>query len=890
MAEDLIEELNEKVGHSYHVERQLGAGGMATVWLAQDVRHRRKVALKVLHREVSAVLGRDRFLREIEITAALQHPHILPLFDSGSIDWILYYVMPYVEGESLRQRLSHEGALSIEDGVRILRDLAEALSHAHAHGVVHRDIKPENIMLRDRHALIADFGIARAVSDAAGKDSFTSAGLALGTPAYMSPEQAVADKTIDQRSDIYAFGVVAYEILAGRLPFTADTGRGILVAHLTSHAPSLSAARPDVPPGLDALVAKCLEKDPDDRWQSADEIVAELERIGADARDGHERHRRSGSYAYAAVAASALIVASAGLFWWSRRESPSFTVERVVPLTKSDGLELDPALSPDGKTVAYVAGAPGRMRIYLRQVEGGRTIPLTDSSVTPNQRWPQWSPDGSHILYQSGVNEPRAASGIPNPGGTLYIVPSLGGTPRRLLDSSPAGAAFGGSWSPDGRQVAFVRKDTVYVMPSAGGELSAIDVSANAFGPRWSPDGKFIAYASGNPRFVFGTTHLANSAPAAIRIVRLSDKRSSIVVPDSSLNVSPVWSIDGRKLLFVSDRDGRRDVYSLAIDRDGRAKGVAQRITTGIDAHTIDLSNDGTHLVYSAYTPAAHLWRVPIPAAGSVSAYGGKQLTFDRESIEGIALSDDNRWVAFDSDRSGNFDIWKVQSEGGTPVQLTTNPAGDYVQSWSPSSDKIVFHSFRTGNRDVFVMNADGGGEQRVTSSPASESNPAWCGQNSIVVQTSTPQNDETLYLWTRANHRASWSMRRRLTATHGTDPACSRDGEWLAYLSDGALRVMSMTTFESRILVPPHDPATNPEPAMPGFGPDARSVYYMAYDSERVGSIWSVERTGGTPRLLVKFDDPTRVSLRRDFATDGASLYFAIAQPQSDVYLMELR
>lgn len=278
-----------------------------------------------------------------------------------------------------------------------------------------------------------------------------------------------------------------------------------------------------------------------------------------------------------------------------------------------------------------------------------------------------------------------------------------------------------------------------------------------------------------------------------------------------------------------------------------------------------------------------------MPRGAPASAYDGKQLTFDREAIEGIALSTDGRWLAFDSDRSGNFDVWKMPVGGGVPVQLTTHPTGDHVQSWSPNGDELVFHSFRTGNRDVFVMGADGTGVERVTSSPVSDANPIWCGDNSLVVQSSSRGNEE-LYLWTREKRGATWAMRRQLTTDRAADPACSPDGQWVSYVWDGALYLISMTTPTRRLLVPALDPAKRPAPAMPAFAPDSRSVYYMAYDDARRGSIWSVPLTGGDPTLLVRFDNPGRPSLRRDFATDGKSLYFAIAQPQSDIYLVELR
>ncbi|HEU4699112.1 MAG TPA: protein kinase [Gemmatimonadales bacterium] len=277
---DVLERLTAAVEGRYRIERELGAGGMATVWLAEDLRHHRRVAIKLLREDLAASLGSARFLREIAIAAELQHPHILPLLDSGDAGGFLFYVMPYVAGHSLRERLAREGELPIPEAVRLITEVVDALAHAHEHGVVHRDVKPDNVMLSGRHALVTDFGVAKAVSEASGRSEVTTAGVALGTPAYMSPEQAAADPHVDQRSDIYAVGVMAYEVLAGRPPFTGATPQQVLAAHLTQAPDPLSRHRPGVSPALEAVVMRCLAKRPADRWQTAGELLAALEPLG----------------------------------------------------------------------------------------------------------------------------------------------------------------------------------------------------------------------------------------------------------------------------------------------------------------------------------------------------------------------------------------------------------------------------------------------------------------------------------------------------------------------------------------------------------------------------------------------------------------------------------
>jgi hypothetical protein len=271
--------LAEGLRDRYLLERELGRGGMATVYLARDLKHDRLVALKVLHPELAATLGPERFLREIKVAAGLQHPNILPMHDSGETISQLWFAMPYVEGESLRARLAREGELPVGEAVRLLRDVIDALACAHQRGVVHRDIKPDNVLLSGHHAIVADFGVAKALSAAAGDSALTSAGMAIGTPAYMAPEQAAADPHVDHRADIYAVGAMAYEMLTGQPPFTGPTPQAVLAAQLTDKPQSFAKARPSVPPALEALVLRCLEKRPADRWQSAEELLNRLETI-----------------------------------------------------------------------------------------------------------------------------------------------------------------------------------------------------------------------------------------------------------------------------------------------------------------------------------------------------------------------------------------------------------------------------------------------------------------------------------------------------------------------------------------------------------------------------------------------------------------------------------
>ncbi len=276
---DVLDSLTRALDGRYRVERELGVGGMAAVYLAEDVKHARPVALKVLHPDLAISLGAERFLREIRIIAQLQHPHILGLIDSGEADGLLYYVMPYVAGESLRTRIAREGELPLQEAVWILREIADALAYAHGKKIVHRDIKPENVLFADRHAQVADFGIARAVSESARSAPITATGIAVGSPAYMAPEQAASDPQLDHRADLYAYGVLAYELLTGMPPFTAPSAVQLIAAHAARVPDPPSRHRPAIPAALDQVVLRCLAKRPSDRFQSGHEIVRQLDAL-----------------------------------------------------------------------------------------------------------------------------------------------------------------------------------------------------------------------------------------------------------------------------------------------------------------------------------------------------------------------------------------------------------------------------------------------------------------------------------------------------------------------------------------------------------------------------------------------------------------------------------
>jgi len=525
---DLLERLKSALADRYAVESEIGRGGMATVFLAEDLKHHRQVAIKVMHTELAATLGAERFLHEIEIIAGFNHPHILPLHDSGETDGLLYYVMPYAEGESLRQRLDREKQLAVDESVRIAVEVADGLDYAHQKGVVHRDIKPGNILLSARHAVIADFGIARAI-EVARADRVTSTGLGVGTPLYASPEQATAQETLDGRTDIYSLGCVLYEMLAGEPPLTGATPQMIQARRMQETPTALHTMRDTVPPALDHVIARALARIPADRYATAAQFGQALQAVLLAATPAAmadlgatpgtlattptavapEPKRKVPRWVFFAVPTLGIAVVIAGaMLWlssgWLGRGPLQFTVSNITQVTRDPGLEFQPAISPDGSEVTYVVGPIGNPRIIVRSAidvgSGGETRPAEGAG---GFHWlPAWTPDGASLRFLACSD--RFVSGIPFRCGDWKAVGKLGGAVQPL--SVPRRSSRY-AWSRDGTRVAFAVRDSIFAYSADNGEPELLGVhGVNWWDPHslaWSPDGRWIAYVNGNPTWRF---------------------------------------------------------------------------------------------------------------------------------------------------------------------------------------------------------------------------------------------------------------------------------------------------------------------------------------------------------------------------------------------------
>jgi Tol biopolymer transport system component/tRNA A-37 threonylcarbamoyl transferase component Bud32 len=871
----------------YRIERELGAGGMATVYLAHDLKHNRPVAIKVMHPELAAALGSERFLREIEIAARLNHPHILPLLDSGDADGFLFYVMPFAGGQSLRQRLSKGGELPVADAVRLLRDVVDALGHAHAQGVVHRDIKPENILLSGAHALVTDFGVAKAVLDATSQQRLTSEGMAIGTPAYMAPEQAVGDPNVDHRADLYAVGVVAYELLTGRPPFLGATAQAVLSAHVADPPEDVTRLRPAAPPALGQMVMKCLAKKPADRYQSAEEMLPQLDAVLTPSAGttptgtqpvaaAHPARRFAVS---ALVAALVLVLGVVGVRLMLRRPL-TLTTSNAIAVTSAPGIEYQPALSPDGGQVAFVAQRDGRWVLSVRSAVAGSGGELRPAEATPGtQQFPSWSPDGEFIRFYS-CSTPEAC--------VWREVARLGGAGRVV--ELPR-QTFWTAWSRDGARAAFVVGDSMFVYSPADRSTRLLAVHPDPWGQHslaWSPDGRWIAYVNSNGSWPFGP----NTANSSIWIVGAADGKRIAVTAEDHLNVSPVW-LDARHLLFVSNRDGPREVYVVAVGAQGPG-GEAQKVAGGTDAYSISLSADGRRLAVAKFEIRQNVWAYPIRASGPVSIRDGRPVTSGTQAVEGHDVSRDGQWLVYDSNLRGNADIYKLRLDGGEPIPILTGPTDEFGPRWSPDGREVAF--FDGATVDVFVVSAEGGAAARLTNRPGFNNVfPAW-SPDGLRIAFLSLRIDSGSEVWLLARERVGGPWRAPVQLTNfgcegrgggGTGPEWAPDGNGVLCSSGTTLVLVSAAGAVQwrRDLTA----AGFSQPGAATFSEDGLSLYLSAARGGRNG-IWTWPLAGGAPRLVVAFDDLRFVALTDELNVRGDHLYLTVAQNESDIWVMDLK
>ena len=691
---EITARLSTALADRYKIESHLGEGGMANVYLAHDLKHDRKVAVKVLRPELAAVLGAERFVQEIKTTANLQHPHILPLFDSGEADSFLYYVMPFIDGETLRDKLNRETQLGIEEAVSITTAIADALDYAHRQNVIHRDIKPENILLHDGRPMVADFGIALALSAAAG-GRMTETGMSLGTPHYMSPEQATAEKDLTNRSDIYSLACVLYEMLTGEPPHTGASAQAIIMKIVTEDVPLVTKVRKSVPPNVAAATAKALEKLPADRFASASKFAEALTnpafglatRAGLVDAVGEFDHRsRRAVYRTAAVASLLVVVAAWG---WLRpgRETRELVTRFTVPVEGGHEMAYGwchrLALSPDGRTLAYVAEG----KLYVRALDRWESVALNG---TQGAGTPFFSPDGRSIGFSQGNG--------------IKTVSVNGGPVTPVTGSRLAGNCLSASWGEDGR---IVYRDGgsrfLSAIPAIGGDPQPLtEVADSAFEfhmwPQVLDGGRQVLYT------VIGPSGLGDDA----RIV-LHDLRTNKRIPVVERGTYGRFVSEGY-VLYV---DAAGSVFALPFDLSrGTASGDPFPVAAGVrvalwgGAASFAVSDGGTAaFVFGSNATRKVLWWVDRV---------GRRIRSLGDPLAGgdvLDLSPDGRFVVTNIAGPANGDLWLIDTDTGERRRFTTNTGYDWTPAWSPDGDRIAYPVPADSGLMIYVQDVQPGSQ-----------------------------------------------------------------------------------------------------------------------------------------------------------------------------------
>ena len=830
---DVIERLNAALEGRYRIERELGEGGMATVYLAQDLKHDRQVAVKVLRPELAAVVGAERFLAEIRTTANLEDPHILPLYDSGEADSFLFYVMPYVEGDSLRNRIDKEHQLPVDDAIDIARKVGSALAFAHEKGVVHRDVKPANILLRRGEPLVADFGIALALSEAGG-GRITETGLSLGTPHYMSPEQASGERSLDPRSDVYALGCVLYEMLAGEPPHAGPSAQAVLAKILTDQPRRILELRRSVPEHVDAALARALEKLPADRFDSVASFLEALDDPGF-RYETRGAATTSGTAAMAAASAAgaggtrgipgwlagtvAVLLLAVATWGWLRPTAatePLTMVRMAIPDSQAPAVRSSPRMdiSADGRRLVYVGPGPSGGMLWLRELDKLDARPLrgTDGAHTP-----VFSPDGEQVAFVTGTP------------GDLKVVGLQGEAPVTLMRDSAY--SYGMSWSDDGWL--YLTDDLrINRIRSQGGTLERVVQPREDRGDSWTG----WPHIAAGGRYLFYEAWFGNPGDAQVAVRDLETGRDTLL----AVGLYPRWVPTGH-VVFT-----RLDGTVMAAPFDGDDLTLTQDPAAVFGGVSVNGSQGYSEVAVSASGRLLY---------GTGEAAREQLVWVDRDGVE----------TPIDTSFTGDFDAVRLSASGQRVVASVSQSTESnvYVKDlgsgpwrrvsfegglknrpeWVPGIEAVSYITDRglpgDSAADAVIGNADGSGNartaldldkriQEVTWSPDGE----WLVYR--VGPSGTDGNRRDVYAV--GDGGAGDTVDIATTTFDEHSPAVSPDGRWIAYVSSESGR--------SEVFVRPFPDVSQGKWQVstsggtePAWGPAGGELFYRSPDARLVAA-----------------------------------------------------
>jgi serine/threonine-protein kinase len=799
----------------YTIERLIGEGGMARVFLARDLRHNRRVALKVLRPDLGAVVGVERFQAEIDVTANLQHPNLLPLFDSGEAGDLLFYVMPYVEGESLRARIEREKQLPVDEALRIATAVASALDYAHRHGVIHRDLKPENILLHDGQPLVADFGIALAISNASGA-RITQTGISLGTPQYMSPEQATGDRVIDGRTDIYSLGALTYEMLTGEPPHAGSTSQAIIARVLTERPRGIRAVRPSVPQYVEATVEKALEKLPADRWPTArafsDGLQGRASTVDAVSAGGEpiaaSRMRRTAWIVAGGIAGAALtgVGAIPIVRQLVRQRVVAEPVRFVLELEPTDHFPNSPgvpfSISPDGQIIAYAASRGGGLsRLYVRSI-GALNARLLEGTEGATQS--TFSPDGKWIAFVAGSELKK----IPVEGGAAVTLGSISATATRGL-----------CWATTDRIFVGRNFGALRTFSASGAAADSVPVPKGSAGrglrfPVLLDDGGTVVFSANNggrtDEFWYASTTELKAKPF---------KRNGATFTGAQ----PLGVVAGR-LVYVDEKNSV--VATVALDR--RHTGIAGTPSIAGDPVAWDVSTNSARaalsrsgsLVFQSGQAALKPTLVDFRGNETSLAIDSAPYGFPRFSPNG-------RRIALSISSVHGADLWVYDRGSGGKFRLVQgNGTARDRPEWTPDGKRILYRSSAASNT-IWWRAADGsGGEEVLLQRPDLAIPEAVLSPkgDTLLVRMQGDRGPGALAYWPLHGDTALKPL-VALSGVYLTSPRFSPNGRWVAYSSDETLvPQVYVTPFPGGGARYPVSVDGGDEPV---WSPDGKYIYY---------------------------------------------------------------
>lgn len=869
----------------YTVVERIGEGGMGVVYKARDTHLDRFVALKVLpHDRVASDDARRRFIQEAKSASALNHPNIVTVHDIAVQDGLTFIAMELVAGKTLAEMIPRQG-LPIGRALAIAVQIADGLATAQRVGIVHRDLKPGNVMVgEDGRVKILDFGLAKLVERTAQQpdgatrslSDVTDRGLILGTVGYMSPEQAEG-RALDHRSDIFSFGVVLYEMVTGRKPFTGETPLQTLSSILRDAPKPVSDTAPGVPPELERVIDRCLRKDPERRWQHIVDVRIALLDLKEESDSGKLvapvqtiiTRRRSRWPIAAGVAGLAL----AGAVGWLKTRAPAVpaAIDLVpVPLTTYPGDERDPAFSPDGSQVAFSWGSEGGVtNTYVKLIGPGEPIRLTNSPHA--ERMAQWSPDGRWIAFGRRMT---------NPYSDFVVIPALGG-PERVVVHAASVYCF---WTPDSQSllIADGSPATLYKFPIHGGDrvvvVEPLQGKYGVIGGVVAPDAKTMAvsYAVRGRRPLYVVALDAGYAAAG---------QPRALTPDDWDVSSWAWTPDSRELIFIRTITGNNLGGITAMYRVSVDGGTPRRLDfAGDNPWFLDVARRGNRLAYTRLQRDVNVYAAELAPDGTVKSPGSAVASSSRRDIDAMYSPDGSRLV-MSSDRDGSSEVWAVGADGRSPRQVTNMgrtgvfDAADWPQ-WSPDGTQIAFASRAPdgGGLDVFTVNAAGGAVRRLTDDPAADTAPSWS------------QDGKTIYFAaSRGGARRVWSMppsrgaARQLSSKPVVlpgGPLESPDGQWVYFrTTEGIARVRTSGADEAVVVK---------DEAGGGFRPTSRGLFYLWLAADRLSAkLRVVPLDGGAPKDLGTI--PYAVLSGLSFSPDFTRMLYSRCDPcAADIMLVE--